>query len=112
MNYFIKVRNNLFVCIIYVKKFSLKLFESKIFIKKSKMNSSTTLIFSNSAEVQRKPEIKTKVSELTLKLPKKVTWTEDTIDNEHMNKKKSKSKINLNQLLLNYKYVAYSKNRS
>jgi protein phosphatase 1 regulatory subunit 11 len=28
--------------------------------------------------------------ELKLKLPKKVNWTEDTIDNEHMNKKKSK----------------------
>jgi hypothetical protein len=33
--------------------------------------------------------------ELKLKLPKKVSWTEDTIDNEHMNKKKSKSKKNL-----------------
>jgi hypothetical protein len=30
--------------------------------------------------------------ELKLKLQKKVSWTEDTIDNEHMNKKKSKSK--------------------
>jgi hypothetical protein len=33
-------------------------------------------------------------TELKLKLPKKVTWTEETIDNEHMNKRKSKSKIN------------------
>jgi len=61
------------------------------------MNSSTTLMFSNSTEVQRKQEPKTKVSEMTLKLPKKVRWTEDTIDNEHMNKKKSKSKIKFNQ---------------
>jgi hypothetical protein len=30
------------------------------------------------------------VKDLKLKLEKKVTWTEDTIDNEHMNKKKSK----------------------
>ncbi len=33
--------------------------------------------------------------QLKLKLPKKVTWTEDTIDNEHMNKKKSKSIISI-----------------
>ena len=32
------------------------------------------------------------IKELKLKLHKKVTWTEDTVDNEHMNKKKSKSK--------------------
>ena len=29
------------------------------------------------------------ITYLKLKLPKKVTWTEDTIDNEHMHKKKS-----------------------
>lgn len=31
--------------------------------------------------------------ELKLKIEKKVTWTEDTVDNEHMNKKKSKSNL-------------------
>lgn len=39
---------------------------------------------------------KNNVKDLKLKLPKKVTWTEDTVDNEHMNKKKSKSKIIIN----------------
>ena len=36
---------------------------------------------------------KVNIKDLKLKLPKNVTWTEDTVDNEHMNKKKSKSKI-------------------
>jgi len=57
------------------------------------MNTRITLIYSNSEEIERKPDPKTKVTELKLKLQKKVTWTEDTIDNEHMNKKRSKSKI-------------------
>lgn len=74
------------------------------------MKSSTTLIYSNSAEIERKPDPKTKVSELKLKLPKKVSWTEDTIDNEHMNKKRSKSIIK-HSYILNHKFVVYSKDR-
>jgi len=58
----------------------------------SKMSSSTTILFSKSPEEDNKQDSETKVTELTLKLPKKVTWTEDTIDNENMNKKRSKSK--------------------
>jgi hypothetical protein len=44
-------------------------------------------------EIENKPNTqqKTILKELKLKMPKKVTFTEDTIDNEHMNKKKSKS---------------------
>lgn len=73
------------------------------------MNSSTTLIFSNSANMERRPDPKTKISELKLKLPKKVSWTEDTIDNEHMNKKKSKSN-NLNfQHYLNISLLHFQK---
>ena len=34
----------------------------------------------------KKPE---EVTYLALKLPKKVTWSEDTVDNEHMGHKKS-----------------------
>ncbi len=37
--------------------------------------------------LQQEPEIK----DIHLKLPKKVHWSEDTVDNEHMQKKKSKS---------------------
>jgi hypothetical protein len=33
----------------------------------------------------------TEIKNIQLKLPKKVHWTEDTIDNENMQKKKSKS---------------------
>jgi hypothetical protein len=41
--------------------------------------------------IVNKQESQVEIKELKLKLHKKVTWTEDTIDNEHMNKKKSKS---------------------
>jgi DNA-binding transcriptional regulator GbsR (MarR family) len=40
---------------------------------------------------KEKEKITSTLKELKLKLPKKVTWRDDTIDNEHMNKKKSKS---------------------
>ena len=49
-------------------------------------------------EVKDKAE-KVIIKDLKLKLSKKVTWTEDTIDNEHMNKKKSKSKFEYNYFL-------------
>jgi len=55
------------------------------------MNSSTTLIYSKPKELNTNQELKTQVTELQLKLHKKVTWSEDTVDNENLNKKKSKS---------------------
>jgi len=64
---------------------------------------SSTLILDSNQEKHKIQEENSKIDstknveymELKLKLPKKVSWTEDTIDNEHMNKKKSKSKKNL-----------------
>lgn len=64
---------------------------------------SSTLILDSNQEKHKIQEKNSKIDsmknvefmELKLKLPKKVSWTEDTIDNEHMNKKKSKSKKNL-----------------
>ena len=41
--------------------------------------------------VMEEPE-EVKVVQLQLRPRNNVRWTEDTIDNEHMNKKKSKSK--------------------
>lgn len=61
---------------------------------------------SGSSDVKENPnnvEIKT----LKLKMPKKVTWTEDTIDNEHMGKKKSKSKLNF-YIIINYSSCVFS----
>ncbi len=61
----------------------------------SNMNTiSTTVLFSNPDEETKRKESKNKITELTLKLQKRVSWTEDTIDNEHMNKKRSKSNKN------------------
>jgi hypothetical protein len=40
-----------------------------------------------------KPQAKISFKDLKIKPNKKVTWTEDTVDNEHMGKKKSKSRI-------------------
>ena len=65
----------------------------------TKSKTGSTVIF-EIAENKQEEENKNKeqsssqveMKELKLKLPKKVTWKEDTIDNEHMNKKKSKSK--------------------
>ena len=59
----------------------------------------TNLIYERSDIVQIKKKVikkenqtpSMKIKELKLKIKKKVNWTEDTIDNEHMNKKKSKS---------------------
>jgi hypothetical protein len=64
---------------------------------------SSTLILDSNQEKHKIQEENSKIDstknveymELKLKLPKKVSWTKDTIDNEHMNKKKSKSKKNL-----------------
>ena len=39
-------------------------------------------------EEEKKPELIT----FTLAPPRKVVWAEGTVDNEHMNKRKSKSK--------------------
>ncbi len=39
--------------------------------------------------IKLKPHEKPEIHYLALKLPKKVTWSEDTVDNEHLNKKKS-----------------------
>ena len=56
---------------------------------------------SSKAVVEMEPDIKTvilqpgpELKNIQLKMKKKVTWTEDTIDNEHMKKKKSKSIFN------------------
>jgi hypothetical protein len=61
-----------------------------------KGNSTVLLQYTNEQDIQKdkciiNKENKVEVKELKLKPEKKVTWTEDTIDNEHMNKKKSKS---------------------
>ena len=45
----------------------------------------------NKIDVKKEDE-KIVLKDLKLRLSKKVSWTEDTVDNEHMNKKKSKSK--------------------
>lgn len=66
--------------------------------KYSKDNSQVVLQYANKPEPKNQLEkeiVKVTVKDLKLKLQKKVTWTEDTIDNEHMNKKKSKSKLKL-----------------
>lgn len=42
---------------------------------------------------------------LVLKLrakQKKITWTEDTVDNEHLNRKSSKSKIGLTRAMVGF----------
>lgn len=55
----------------------------------SKGGTGTTLI-KGKKPIEKKEDVKqTDKYHLTLKLPKKVTWAEDVIDNEHMNKKKS-----------------------
>ena len=41
---------------------------------------------------EEKEEVKAAIIPLQLRPHKNVQWTEDTIDNEHMNKRKSKSK--------------------
>lgn len=46
--------------------------------------------------IVKKEETSITIKELKVKPLKKVTFTEDTIDNEHMNKRKSKSKFRLN----------------
>jgi len=60
-----------------------------------KQNSSGTKVIQEEAK-QTKPVKKEQIDiilkELKMKPIKKVTFTEDTIDNEHMNKRKSKSK--------------------
>ena len=55
-------------------------------------SSCTTVLFPLSFTEGKQKESKSKITELTLKLPKRVSLTEDTIDNEHFNKRKSKSK--------------------
>ena len=45
--------------------------------------------------IEKKASSTSSVSFKTLKLRKQVTWSEDTIDNEFMNRKKSKSNINI-----------------
>jgi hypothetical protein len=77
---------------------------------------SSTVMYHNNEEKQKNEDPKigspksVEYKELKLKLQKKVTWTEDTIDNEHMNKKKSKSKNYLflyNKITLKiFKFVA------
>jgi hypothetical protein len=59
-------------------------------------SSATMTLICNDNEENKEKDInsfkeKASIKEIKLKLPKKVTWTEDTIDNEHMNLRKSKS---------------------
>ena len=60
-----------------------------------KQNSSGTKVIQEEAKQTKsvkKEQIDIILKELKMKPIKKVTFTEDTIDNEHMNKRKSKSK--------------------
>jgi hypothetical protein len=63
-----------------------------------KHNSANTCILIK--EESKEPVVETKkspnISYKKLILKKQVTWTEDTVDNEFMNRKKSKSIIILN----------------
>ena len=52
----------------------------------------TILCTDNKEEEINSKKEKGGIRVIKLKLPRRVTWTEDTIDNEHMNQKKSKSK--------------------
>ena len=63
-----------------------------IYNDNEKEESNRTLKEDKSENKEKKEINKVEMKELKLKLRKKVAWTEDTIDNEHMNKKKSKSK--------------------
>jgi hypothetical protein len=59
-----------------------------------RQHSSQTQVFEERKEVKPivvKEETNIIIKELKVKPVKKVTFTEDTIDNEHMNKRKSKS---------------------
>lgn len=68
-----------------------------------------TLVINTSKGNERSVEPKTHITELTLKLPKKVTWTEDTIDNENMNKRKSKSKLSFLNLIFLFSLLHFQK---
>jgi hypothetical protein len=59
----------------------------------SHSNSCTVVYKTNSSAIENKPTPKLSYKDLKIKPNKKVTWTEDTVNNEHMGKKKSKSKI-------------------
>jgi len=59
----------------------------------------TGMKIENKIDVKKEDE-KIIIKDLKLRLSKKVTWTEDTVDNEHMNKKKSKSKLHMIILIL------------
>lgn len=69
------------------------------------LNSTTITILKNNedketpTETNKEKDTKICFQQMKLKPIKKVKWTEDTIDNEHLGKKKSKSK----QFVL-YKY--------
>jgi hypothetical protein len=58
---------------------------------KSQTMLETVIKTENKIDVKKEDE-KIVLKDLKLRLSKKVSWTEDTVDNEHMNKKKSKSK--------------------
>ena len=58
------------------------------YVKKS--SSCTTLLFTQFPG--SKDENKSVIKEIKLKMPKKVKWAEDTIFNENMSRKNSKSK--------------------
>ena len=57
-----------------------------------KSNSSTQVQYNETGIKTLILQPETEITNIQLKMPKKVHWTEDTIDNEHMKKKKSKSK--------------------
>ena len=57
----------------------------------SNVKTGKTMVISKENAVKSHIKVKNQPEKhyLALKLPKKVTWTEDTVDNEHMGKKKS-----------------------
>ena len=69
-----------------------------------------TVLISQKAKKKPKQQ-EEKVIRMKLKAEKQVRWTEDTIDNEHMNKRKSKSKSNLTFLLVVYSLLHFRKSK-
>ena len=63
---------------------------------KNKCGTDTVIVSNKEIKKEKSPNKKDNIQKITykkliLKPEKRVTFTEDTIDNEHMNKKKSKS---------------------
>ena len=61
--------------------------------------SQTSVIYNNESKLDEKADTKP-VLRLKLKPRDRVTWTEDTVDNEHLGKKSSKSEPILHHVLI------------